>query len=114
MPRRPRGPALLVEVLTAIGSKRLVETFIHDKHNFVHGETDCRTIWVSPSIGVVDTVIHEAIHTVRPGWSESYVKNRTTWLMRQLSEEQVQQVYEEYQKRAKKVGRRRVSDDTAA
>src|SRR5688572_6939258 len=102
MPRRPNGPGLLVEVLTDFGSGNVFERFIKDRTMFVHGETLGRRITVNPAIAVVDTVIHETLHRIRPQWSENYVRRTTTWLLRRMSDEQIQAVYEQYQQRVKK------------
>jgi hypothetical protein len=47
-------------------------------------------------------VIHECLHRIRPSWCESYVRRTTTWLLRRLSDEQIQQIYTEYTKRVKR------------
>jgi hypothetical protein len=113
MPRKPTGAALLAEVLIALGGRSVVERFIPGDHR---GElvSGCweggKTIHVNPAVDVVDTVIHETLHSVRPQWSESYVRNRTSWLMKQLSDAQIQQVYQDYTKRKKT---RRGRDATA-
>ena len=114
MPRRtqPR-PALLVRVLTEIGKGRISEGFIHDNDAFTHGETDGRHIKVNPAISVVDTLLHEALHRLEPGWHENYVRRTTTFLLRRMSDEQIQALYDTYQqiaKRRRKRVRRAVDD----
>jgi hypothetical protein len=42
------------------------------------------------------------LHRLEPQWSENYVRRTTTWLMRRMSDEQIQALYEEYGKRVKK------------
>jgi len=107
--KRPKGPGLLVEVLAELGAGRIYERFISDDQMFVHGETVGRTITVNPAVAVADTCLHEAIHAVRPAWSENYVRRTTTFLLRRLSDEQIQAVYSEFQKRAKKRPARRAT-----
>ena len=102
MAKRLERPALLVRVLTELGAGRITEGWLADKDCFVHGETDGRTIRINPAIGVVDTVIHECLHRLEPGWSETYVRRTTTWIMRRMSDEQIQQLYTEYTRLAKK------------
>lgn len=99
---KPNGPALLAEVLIALGARKVYERYIPCDDSFVHGLTDGQTIIVNPAHEVVDTILHETLHTIRPDWSEAYVRNRTTWLMRRMPDEQILQVYQEYQKRAKR------------
>jgi hypothetical protein len=95
-------PGLLVRVLTEIGTGAITEGFLSDKDLFVHGETVGRRITINPAIATVDTLIHETLHRLEPQWSENYVRRTTTWLMRRMSDEQIQALYEEYGKRVKK------------
>jgi hypothetical protein len=107
MPRRTQPkPALLVRVLTEIGRGRITETFIKDKHHFVHGETDGRHIRINPAIATCDTLIHETLHRLEPHWSESYVRRTTTFLLRRMSDEQVEQLFETYHQIAKRKAKR--------
>src|SRR5574338_332921 len=101
MRKRQSKPALLVQVLTEIGKGRIFEGYIPDKHEFIHGECDGKSIRVNPAIATVDTLIHEALHRVNPAWAEPYVRNRTSFLLRRMSDEQIQQLYETYQTLAK-------------
>lgn len=102
MPKRTRRdrPALLVRVLLEIGKGRIEERWIADKDCFIHGECDGRTVTINPAIDVVDTLLHEALHRLEPEWSESYVRNRVTWLMRRMTDAQLQTLHEEYRKLA--------------
>lgn len=113
MPRlRDHKPALLVRVLTEIGKGNITEVYLTDKSVFVEGETDGRAIRINPAIGIVDTLIHETLHRLEPGWSETYVRRTTTWLLRRMSDEQVEALWEAYNqiaKRARKRGTRKRS-----
>ena len=109
MAKRRERPALLVDVLAEFGAGRITEAFITDRHCFIHGETDGKRITINPAIATVDTLIHEICHVIRPQWTENYVRRTTTWLLRRMSDEQIQALYEQYQKRAKR-GRKRVSE----
>ena len=50
---------------------------------------------------VVDTIIHELLHRLYPHGSERYIKNRTSYLMKRMTDEEVQLLYDEYQRRRK-------------
>ena len=95
--RRDR-PALLVRVLLEIGKGRIEERWIADKDSFVHGECDGKTVTVNAAVDVVDTLLHEALHRLEPEWGEAYIRNRTTYLMRRMTDEQLQTLHAEYQK----------------
>jgi hypothetical protein len=96
------GHKLIVEVLTDFGSGGISEQYICDAKMFVHGITKGRAITINPAVNVVETLIHECLHRIRPNWSENYVRRTTTWLLRSLSDEQVAQVFCEYNKRVKR------------
>lgn len=103
MARKPDRPALLVRVLAELGAGRITEGFIHDPDTFVHGETTGRGhITINPAIATVDTVVHEILHRLEPGWHENYVRRTTSYLLKRMSDEQIQTVFDEYCKRVKK------------
>lgn len=103
---RVEKPALLVRVLTEVGSGHIREAWLADRSVFVHGETTGRVITINPAVGIVDTLIHETLHRLEPSWSERYVRNRTSWLMRRMSDEQIQALHDEFTKRATRMSRR--------
>lgn len=100
--RRDSRPALLVRVLTEIGRGHISEGYIRDKDVFIHGETYGRHIRINPAVATCDTLIHEALHRLEPAWSEVYVRRTTTYLLRRMSDEQVEALYEAYQQIAKR------------
>ena len=59
---------------------------------------------VEPVPQNIDTLIHELLHRLYPEWSENYVRNRTSFLMKRLSTDEVAVIHDEYNKRKK--GRR--------
>jgi hypothetical protein len=111
MAKRQSQPALMVRVLVEIGQGRIHEQFIKDKDCYIHGQTDGLSIKINPAIAVCDTLLHEAIHRLEPSWDENYVRNRTSYLLRRMSDEQIQQLYETYEvirKRRRKRAKPRV------
>jgi hypothetical protein len=102
MPNDEKRPLLLLRVLAELGAGQIREAFIpSEKHFFVDGETEGRAITINPVPEVVDTIIHELLHRLYPRWSERYIKNRTSYLMKRMTDEEVQLLYEEYQRRRK-------------
>jgi hypothetical protein len=99
---RRRDP-LLVEVLTGLGAVQVKERYLVDgaakQRNFCHGEYLDGVVTVNPAPSVVETLVHELLHHVRPAWSERAVRARTTRLIREMSHRDVQAVYAEYRKR---------------
>lgn len=53
-------------------------------------------IMVNPIPDILDTLIHELFHEAYPGWSERTVKRETTRLIRSLSPEAMDKLYQEY------------------
>lgn len=95
-----KRPLLLLRVLAELGAGRIHEAFIPSERDYyVDGEMEGRKIVINPIPEIVDTIIHELLHRLYPRWSERYIKNRTTYLMRRMTDDEVQVLYEEYQKR---------------
>lgn len=98
---------LLVEVLTAFNELKLKEAWLegeppskkHPDGTWQYGEQCGDLITVNPIPHVVDTLIHEILHHLYPSWTESQVKRQTTMLLRQLSNSEVRQIYQEFQDR---------------
>ncbi len=93
-------PLLLLRVLAELGAGRIREAYIpSEPAYFVDGETEGQRITINPVPEIVDTIIHELLHRLYPKWSERYIKNRTTYLMTRMSDEEVRLLYDEYQRR---------------
>lgn len=103
MKKSPRDWALLGTVWAELGSGRITEAFIKDGTNFTDGFYDGNgRITINPAHQTVDTVIHECLHRAFPAWSERYVRRTTSYLRRRMSDEEIQAMYAEYSKRARK------------
>lgn len=88
---------LLIEVIAAIGAGNIELGPIHDDQFYIHGYCDDaqkNRIRVNPSIDTVDTIVHEAIHRMRPTWNEARVRRKTAELFAQLSDAEVDKIYE--------------------
>lgn len=101
MPRKPPppGPArdvIFIELCATLGTGGLHEAYITsaDPHERIDGLCVGRKVIVSPVFHVVETVIHECLHRIRPKWTERSVRRKTTQLMRQLSEAELERLYE--------------------
>lgn len=92
--RLVRDP-LILEIAAAIGAGRITMGPIHDDDTFVHGVIDgAGAVRINPAVDTVDTACHEMIHRLRPAWSETSVRRRTTRIMRQLSDDEIDRLYE--------------------
>lgn len=102
MTRRRTHEPLLLRVCAELGAGRISEAFIVDTPGIqCDGFTDdaSKHITINPTFQTIDTVIHELLHRLYPAWSETYVRNRTTFLRRRMSDADVRAVYSEYQQR---------------
>jgi hypothetical protein len=95
-------PRLLNRVWSELGAGRIREGYVSDPHQFIDGYIEGQDIWINPAPAVVQTLIHEILHRLYPNWTERYVAGQTTRLMRRMSDQEVQDLYEEYQKRVKR------------
>jgi hypothetical protein len=110
--KRNKRPALLLRVWAELGSGRLTEEYITDRKEFVDGYIEGGHIYINPAPAVVETCIHEILHRLEPEWKEEYVANRTTYLLRRMTDSEVQMFFDEYQRRVKKRKRRKTQDVT--
>jgi hypothetical protein len=93
VPPVPRDP-LLIEVIAALGAGRIDLGPIHDDESFVDGYAERNgRVRINPAPALVDTALHELIHRLRPGFSERAVRAKTTRLMRQLSDPEIDALY---------------------
>jgi uncharacterized protein (DUF2344 family) len=103
MKRTAQDMVLMGQVWAELGSGRVNEAYIASgKGYYVEGVVDGQDITINPAPSVVDTAIHECLHRMRPDWSELYVRRTTSYLMRRMSDEEIQAFYGEFQKRARK------------
>lgn len=103
MKKVARDWALLGRIWAEIGAGKLTEAFIIDGRSMTDGVvTGNGHITVNPVHQTVDTVIHECLHRAFPAWSETYVRRTTSYLRRRMSDEEIQAMYAEFQKRSRK------------
>ena len=103
MKRLARDFALLGRVWAELGAGRLSEAFIKDRTAVTDGYYNgAGHITINPAHQTVDTIIHECLHRAFPAWSETYVRRTTTYLRKRMGDDEVQAMYEEYQRRARK------------
>jgi hypothetical protein len=88
--RAARDP-LLLEVAAAIGAGRIAMKRIRGAHGqcWPDGRVE-----IDPRAETVDTLVHELIHRLRPTWTERTVKARTTKLMRQMTWDEMERLYQ--------------------
>ena len=94
--------ALMVRVWAELGAGRLTEGYVIDKNQYIDGYIEGNVITVNPAPVVVETCIHEILHRLFPQWSEAYIANRTTYLLRRMTDGEVQMFYAEFKRRARK------------
>jgi len=88
--------SIFVELCATLGTGDLHEHYIAsaNPHERIAGLCVGRKVIVNPVYHTVDTLLHECIHRIRPHWSERSVKRKTTQVMWQLSDAEIQRVYE--------------------
>lgn len=103
MKRTARDFALIGRVWAEIGAGRITEAFIQDGAALTDGYYNgSGHVVINPVHQTVDTLIHEILHRLHPHWSEAYIRRTTTYLRRRMGDEEVQAMYREFQKRARK------------
>lgn len=87
---------LMLEVVAAIGAGRIELGPIHseDPSEFIHGLAwPDGTVRINLAPSVVQTVVHELLHRMRPTWTERAVRAKTTRLIKQLSDAEIDRLY---------------------
>jgi hypothetical protein len=101
--RNTRREPLMVRVWAELGAGRIREGWISDPGAFVAGQCEATGhITINPMIDVVDTLLHEILHRLYPAWSEAYVKRTTTYLLRRMTDGEIQTFYAEYERRVRR------------
>lgn len=95
---------LLVRVSEEIGKGRIAETRIVEATAGVvsEGYQDGADIYIDPTWSTLDVVIHECLHRAYPGWGETYVRNRTRFLLNRMSNEQREALFAAYRRTARR------------
>ena len=95
--KRPKRDPLLIELIAAIGAGRILFGPIHNKKQYVYGfcdEGNDNAIRINPACHIVDTVLHECLHRMRPTWKERSVLRKTKQLMGQLDDAEIDRLYD--------------------
>lgn len=100
--RRDAERRLIVGILAALGAGKVTECRLTSKDEYVDGLQVGDHVWVDPCHAVVDTLIHELIHWLRPVWSETTVRGWTTRCISTLSDAEYDAMFEAYKRHARK------------
>lgn len=95
------GPNL-DDLLDELSRGRVYECSLRDKQWVLDGLTDGDTIWIDPRPAIVDTVLHECLHRLKPRWGERTVRKHTARLLGRMGERDLHRVYRAYRRVVKK------------
>lgn len=85
---------LLLELVAAIGAGNIEFGPIHDDEFYVDGLChDSGRVRINPSHHVVNIVLHECLHRMRPKMKERGVRSRVGKIMRQMSDDEIDRLY---------------------
>lgn len=111
MPRKrrvhPRDP-ILVEVLASLGAGHITAAPLDDQNEeglTVMGICEQHQrphVTIDEAQHIVPTLIHELVHRVRPAMTELGVERKTRQILRQLSDREINRIYEVYLGRVKR------------
>ena len=87
---------LLIELIAAIGAGGIEMGPIHAAKQFVYGWCDTSTgkVRLNPAPHAVEIALHECLHRMRPTWKERTVTARAKSLLGQLSDPEIDRLYE--------------------
>ena len=110
MARGENGKALFFRLVAELGAAPITEAFIKSETEIIDGLCEGGSITIAPHNHTVDTVMHELLHRMFPMRSERSIRRTTSMLRKQLTDEEVQWFYDEYQRRKRKGKARNVED----
>jgi hypothetical protein len=86
----------------------IIEAHIESKvkNEVIHGLCDTRSgiVFVDPTLGIVDTLLHELLHRRYPRWGEKRVAETATNLTQAMSAAERRRWHRAYKRVAKKWG----------
>ena len=107
-PPTSRSHVLLEQVHHALGANVLRERWIEDRHG-VEGLAEPGVITISP-LGLVETIIHEALHRAHPTWSEATIQRTCTYLWQRCSDDDARRIYDTYAAKVRRMKRPTTAD----
>lgn len=97
--RKPRPNVLINGMMAKLGELTVKEKFLKGEQVglIVYGQClGQHTIEINPVPALVDTIIHETLHALKPEWSENTVRQQTSRVFNRLTEAEMKQIYEIY------------------
>lgn len=95
---RQNQKAFLLQLMHRMGQVGITEKYLPKANGKrVYGYTySDGSIEVNPVPALMDTIIHELIHSLHPEYSEITVRRITSMVCRKMSDEEMQAFYEAY------------------
>lgn len=103
MKRSARTAVLLEHVWRELGANQIEERWIRDRHGWL-GYQEAGKLVISP-LNLVQTLIHEALHAAKPGWTERGVARAERALWKSLTDDECYRLYLAYAAKVKRINR---------
>jgi hypothetical protein len=94
MEERPTLQAIYNELLKGL----VYECALTEKGHMVDGLSEGQKVFIDPRYAIVDTLIHELLHRMYPGWSETRVRRNTLLFMSRMREADLKRFYRAYRR----------------
>jgi hypothetical protein len=101
----------LEDLLDELKRGRVYACSLHDRKYILDGFTDGTTIWIDARVSVIDTLIHELLHRLKPRWSERTVRRHTGKILEQIDDTTMRRVWRAYQRVVKRRRPYRVEEE---
>jgi hypothetical protein len=96
------GKALLLKLMARLGEVTMKEAYIpKEGQSNIYGYTwfDPPRITINPLPNLVDTVVHELLHSCYPSYSEATVRRLTRRLMHEMTDDEIKAFWDAYRDR---------------
>ena len=93
---------LLIKVMSLLGETNISEQYImKERGRDIYGTwtENTNSLIVNPVPHIVDTLIHELLHKLHPDYSEQTIRSLTGKLMKHMTDNELQAIYDMYMKR---------------
>lgn len=86
------------DLIDEIKRGNIYECDLHDPHWVVDGVTEGQRIYIDPRPSIIDTVLHECLHRLKPRWGERAVRQYTRKLLGSMDRATMRKVWRVYQR----------------
>ena len=95
--RSPQSTLLRLALWAELKRGRVYEADVRARFEHIEGACDGQSVYVNPAPPVVEVLLHELLHRLRPRWGEQRVLRESRRVMLEMDERTIRRWYRAYQ-----------------